>query len=136
MRKLNPTDPNVRTQVRHTTPADQMTKCQYDFDVRDQKGRMIGVQVTLYEQTFTELTPEEVAKPWSSWYHVRPGTYLCAYAMATRDGRPYGASQNEARFTDPAQRNRWVIQRVADARKRYVRQFGKPQDPGQDPGRG
>lgn len=59
-----------------------------DFWLTDKYGRKIGVEISTYEATFTEL-PEDVC----AYYSIEAGHYFALRFWATRDGKTYGALQ-------------------------------------------
>jgi len=88
------------------------------FDVRDTKGRVIGAGITTFAQEFTDLPADPQPTSWST---VPAGFYFCFTPQATRNGLPYGASQNRRRFSTAAERDQAVAEYLADARKRAAK---------------
>lgn len=106
-----------------------------DLGLVDDKNRKIGIEVTLHEETYRALSDEEAEKNkaenygYGHWYtSVAPGHYFVAYAMVTRDGKTFGASQFEKRFVTEAERIAYVAKRIATARVRYSK-IGKRSGP-------
>lgn len=82
---------------------------------KDRLGRQIGAQVTLWECDFVE---EKGAR---GGYPLAPGHYYNAAPHATRDGKPYGASQRVKRFLTKDERTAWVEAYFAGMAKRAAK---------------
>lgn len=85
----------------------------HDFNVCDSRGRLIGAVIYYREIELVEAAPET-----RSWYNHPAGYWYTATMQATRDGKPYGASQTRRWFATEAEREAAVNKYLADARKR------------------
>lgn len=92
-----------------------------DFQIRDKKGREVGVAVV----TFTrDIEPTE-----RSGYHYPnleyvPQTVYMAKVQQIRDREDFGASQEVPAFTSPEEREEWIIKRIDGSRYRALKNFG------------
>jgi hypothetical protein len=66
------------------------------FDATDEYGRVIGVQITIYEETFEETPTGTDPYVWT--YGAAPGVYTSFRPHGTRDGATHGPLQAERAF--------------------------------------
>jgi len=95
-----------RTRCLHATDA---SVTDHTYPVTDAAGRAIGAKVSTWEATFGPSPPED-----SSWWSLAPGHYFACRMQATRNGKPYGATQKAQYFTTPEARKA-AIQKYLDA---------------------
>jgi len=93
------------------------------FEVKDSKGRMVGAEIRLCEETY-EVEDLEDCPGKCVWWQVPAGHYFVLNVHATRDGRWYGAVQHSKRFATPELREQAVQKYLTSARKRAQRLFG------------
>lgn len=87
-----------------------------NFGVTDHKGRMIGGLAYVFDATF-----KAVGEDARSWYCIPPGLHYGFEPHATRDGRPYGASQRAQYFTTATERDAAVETYFRNAEKRNTK---------------
>jgi hypothetical protein len=87
---------------------------------RDDRGRVVGARARLTVEVHTDETDDSKAGTWM----VPAGTYFTYRPHATRNGKPFGASQNQMYFATREERDAAVEQYFAGARKRYEKKFG------------
>lgn len=88
------------------------------FPFNDRLGRQIGAQVTVRHEEFT------VVEGASGGYRREPGRYWSFTPSATRDGRPYGASQNPNYFNTQTEMDKAISTYFAKAEKRAAKVKG------------
>lgn len=83
-----------------------------DFEALDARGRKVGAQIIRQTVTFSPLS--EGVPGWV----FEPGTYYAWRASATRNGKPYGATQRENICTTAEEREAAIAKYLNGARKR------------------
>ena len=89
-----------------------------NFELNDEKGRAVGINLSVCRVNMVPST-------YNGGYDLpRTGEWFTCYAMATRNGMPFGAS-NGMHFepTMEAAMN-WVQKRAAGTEKTYRRKYG------------
>src|SRR5436190_22932661 len=77
----------------------------HNFEVKDNKGREIGVVVTTYEVDFLPTDKD--------YGYLQPaGHYLAANVHVSRDGKTYGSSQRTEYFKTEEERTSYTQKRV------------------------
>lgn len=96
------------------------TEVYHDFGVTDARGRKIGAVVTFSLVEFVEKTEDR------SWGYRRPaGMYLALCTQATRNGKHYGATQDDQFFATEAEREEAAAKYLKSARARAVKAAAK-----------
>lgn len=87
----------------------------HDFGVTDAQGRKLGTKIS-----FATVVYEDIAETVVSYapYVREAGTYFTFTPHTTRDGKRFGALQDERHFTTEAARYEAVERYLAGARKR------------------
>lgn len=88
-----------------------------DFGLVDEKGRAVGVVVM--------RAPVEMVESGNNGYDYPPGKGFTADVMAARNGNTYGAINPFIFFPTEEEREAWIAKRVAGAKRRYVKKYGK-----------
>ena len=88
-----------------------------DFGIRDEKGRAVGIILTVHSRDY-------IASPNGCGYELPSvGTWFLCYAKASRDGAGYGAS-NSIHFEPMLEKARaWCEGRAASTFKSYQRKY-------------
>jgi len=90
------------------------------FPVKDEKGRQMGMNVSIERQTYIPYDPAVHKACWS----VEPGTYYVAHSQVTRDGKRFG-NRGEKRAATAQAAHDAVAKIVRATRKRYYKKYGK-----------
>lgn len=93
------------------------------FDVVDDKGRRLGVWVTIERKLYVEVTPEWAADYPNSVYRAAPGESFEARVQQTRNGKSYGATQSGWAFRTLEQAEQYVAKAVAKREREYAKRF-------------
>ena len=91
------------------------------FEVKDNKGRLIGAQITRLEADFVEPNKDLDQADWRNRYPTSydfRGHYFGFHAMAARAGKTYGAAQNPRWFPTAEARDQAIADYIAGAQKR------------------
>lgn len=93
-----------------------------EFDFTDLKGRRIGYEIRLYEAQFVEIGEDHSG---IFYKKMLPGYYFMFYPQATRDGKKYGACQQDRFFKTKEEREIAIKKYIESARKRNQRKIQK-----------
>lgn len=93
-----------------------------EFDIFDTKGRRIGFEIHLYEIQLVEIGENYTGMLYTD---KLPGHYFVFYPQATRDGKKYGACQQDRFFKTKEERQIEIAKYIDSARKRNQRKFKK-----------
>jgi hypothetical protein len=118
----------------------QVRNTQHDFQIFDERGRECGIQIVIKTEQFvvaadddrsgSALTVEALVE-WSNrdgknhdatWFEVGVDYYRME-GQATRNGKPFGASQHGERFKTLEDANAAATKRIEETRKRYAKKF-------------
>lgn len=95
------------SKLENLTPVDTTT---YTNGKVDAKGRVLGVMVKTWECDAVEgPAPEE---GYQSGHNLAPGAYFCARIQATKNGKPWGATQPTQYFTTQDERRKAIVKRI------------------------
>jgi len=92
------------------------------FDLIDEKGRTVGVQISIDRHEYVPHTDETRAK--GSW-GVNPGVYYIARVQPTRNTKRFG-TRSEKWLSTYEQAEEQVRKATAASRKRYTKKYGVP----------
>jgi hypothetical protein len=110
----------------HKIDDDKETREEFDFGVKDSKGRALGSRVFKGRDEFVEIDEAHRREnQYAVGYHVRPGSYFYFRPSATRDGKHYGAWHYPSYFHTAQERDAAVAKYVANARKRAAKNAAK-----------
>lgn len=93
-----------------------------DFGVVDDKGRMIGYQIKLFDVEYVAFVEGDNYAYCNSH---QPGKYFAFYPHATRNGNTYGACQQKQEYSTKAEREEAIKKYIDSARKRNQRKIQK-----------
>jgi hypothetical protein len=93
----------------------------FDLDLRDEKGRMIGVRLTRYEVDVTPQRPGE----YGGYINVRPGRFLMGAFHLTKDGKLWGPSPRDKFFDTEKERDEWLALKAIEVKKRQAKKYSK-----------
>lgn len=85
-----------------------------DFGMMDEKGRRLGCEIFLSVETFTPAPDGAVCY----YCDIRPDTYFAFKPQATRNGKPFGATQSTRRCMTEAEREAAIATYINGARNR------------------
>lgn len=99
------------------------TDCRLDrqmaaFEIRDNKNRQLGLDVALWECTYTV----EDRPNWGGYSH-EPGTVYCVTAQQMRNGEWYGSIQQGKEFATLNEARRYYETIVAKREKEYAKKY-------------
>ena len=110
--------------VKYEETDTDIVKTTHNFGIQDEKGREIGAIITTFIVTRTQIDDPE-----NSWgcicdpKHI--GTHIAYRAQATRNGKMFGASQQENWCETEQERNEKIEKYLADAKKRASKKLAK-----------
>lgn len=87
--------------------------------IRDNKGRIIGAQITRFEAVHVE--PKEDNR---SYFTVPAGYYYAFIPHNTRNGECYGSSQEARLYTDRFERDAAIAEYISRSEAKYQKQYG------------
>lgn len=97
-------------------------KREESFGVLDDKGREVGAEALLFEETYREISEKDAGY----WYtRNAPGHYFGFRPWTTRNGKPFGSVRSSNLFKTPKERDKAVDKYLKRARTRAVKKWGK-----------
>ncbi len=92
-----------------------------DFGILDSKGRMIGFCIKIFDVEYVEFS-QDVANV--MYYSNKPvGKYFAFQPHATRNGKTYGACQQDQEYLTKSERDAAIQKYIESAKKRNQRKF-------------
>lgn len=97
------------------TDTTEVKRVKTSFNIRDEKGRVLGFVITVSRCTWEEVT--------NSWGYFDNPNFI-AHTSVTRNGNSFGKSVNEVHGNTEAEAMAKAITRRENALKRYAKKFG------------
>lgn len=92
-----------------------------EFDIHDERNRRVGYWGQIAKVTTAEITEGENFIP----RFVPPGTHYEVRAQATRNGKPYGASNGNKLLPSLAEAKAEVERQAKACERRYSKKYAK-----------
>lgn len=93
-----------------------------DFNLKDDKGRAIGLSVGIFFVTVTEAAETDR----NCWLNFdAPGDYVGVTMQATRNGKDYGSSQYPEYYKTQEEADAQIAKRTKSTRARYAKKFAQ-----------
>ena len=100
----------------------QITSGNEAFDIRDQKGRVVG-----YTWTISNVDVIEITDPDDHWYYSHtagdPMHFVEVWGSPTRDGKNYGPAFNTARVASVEEAEARIAKRIKSAKRTASKKF-------------